>query len=312
MEESNQTSSGRFILLGLSNVLHLQIIYFMVFLVMYLITLSGNFLVIIVVRINPKLHTPMYFFLSNLSVLDICFSSTIVPRLLFNTLSRDRSISLLGCALQMYFHLSSGATECVILAVMAYDRYVAICFPLRYMTIMSRRVCAYIAIGSWGSCLINAAVHVVLTFRLPFCRTHHVNHFFCELPLFFRMSCKDPWLNELINLLSASILVVTAFLLILISYIQIISTILKISSSQGRQKTFSTCASHLIVVSIYYGTIMSLYLRPHSAYSPEVDKAVSLIYTAVTPMLNPIIYSMRNKDVINTIRMKLIRQTLNH
>ncbi|KAG8560043.1 hypothetical protein GDO81_014754 [Engystomops pustulosus] len=309
MEESNQTSSGRFILLGLSNVLHLQIIYFMVFLVMYLITLSGNFLVIIVVRINPKLHTPMYFFLSNLSVLDICFSSTIVPRLLFNTLSRDRSISLLGCALQMYFHLSSGATECVILAVMAYDRYVAICFPLRYMTIMSRRVCAYIAIGSWGSCLINAAVHVVLTFRLPFCRTHHVNHFFCELPLFFRMSCKDPWLNELINLFSALILAVGAFFLILISYIQIISTILKISSSQGRQKTFSTHSSCLT----FNGELdLSLYLRPHSASSPEVDKAVSLIYTAVTPMLNPIIYSMRNKDVINTIRMKLIRQTLNH
>ncbi|KAG8560042.1 hypothetical protein GDO81_014753, partial [Engystomops pustulosus] len=272
-----QTSPRRFILLGLSNVLHLQIICFMMFLVMYLMTLLGNVLVIIVVRINSKLQTPMYFFLTNLSVLDICFSSTIVPRLLINTLSRDRSISLLGCALQMYFHLSSGVTECVILAVMAYDRYVAICLPLWYMTIMSRTVCAYVAIGSWGSCLINAVIHVGLAFRLPFCRSHHVNHFFCELPPFFRMSCKDPWLNELLNLIAAFILAVAAFSLILISYIQIISTILKISSSKGRQKTFST------LVSIYYGTIMSLYLRPHSASSPEVDKAVSLIYTAVTP-----------------------------
>ncbi|XP_071972433.1 olfactory receptor 5G3-like [Engystomops pustulosus] len=312
MEDSNQTSPGTFILLGLSNVLYLQIIYFMVFLLIYLITLIGNVLVIIVVRINPKLHTPMYFFLTNLSVLDICFSSTIVPRLLFNTLSRDRSISLLGCALQMYFHLTLGATECVILAVMAYDRYVAICLPLHYMNIMSRTVCAYTAIGSWGFCFINAAMHVGLAFHLPFCRSHHVNHFFCELPPFFRISCKDPFFNDLIKLIAALILVVTAFFLILISYIQIICNILKISSSQGRQKTFSTCASHLIVVSIYYGTIMFLYLRPHSASSPEVDKAVSLIYTAVTPMLNPIIYSMRNKDVINTIRMKLIRQAKNH
>ncbi|KAM3920467.1 olfactory receptor 5V1-like [Leptodactylus fuscus] len=311
MEDSNGTSPVRFILLGLTNVPYLQVICVFVFLVMYLITLSGNFLLVIVVRINSKLQTPMYFFLSNLSVIDICFSSTIVPQTLINTMSRDRSISLLGCALQMYISLSLGSTECILLAVMAYDRFVAICKPLHYRNIMSKTLCSCLAAGTWSICFLNSALHVSLTFHLPYCRSHHVEHFFCEMPPFFRLSCKDTFLNEIVMYIGAGIVAMCSFFLTLISYIHIISTILKIRSSQGRQKAFSTCASHLTVVSLYYGTIMFMYLRPRSTYWPETDKTLSILYTAVTPMLNPIIYSMRNKDVTGTIRTKLIRQPLN-
>ncbi|XP_063295409.1 olfactory receptor 5AP2-like [Pelobates fuscus] len=302
MENSTQTIKTRFILLGLANIPLLQAICFSVFLVMYVITLSGNLLLIIVVRINTKLQTPMYFFLSNLSLIDICFSSTIVPKILINTLSQDRSISLLGCAAQMYFHLALGATECVILAVMAYDRYAAICKPLHYNLIMNRRLCWSLAAGSWTVCFMNSAIHVVLTFQLPYCRSHHITHFFCEMPPFFRISCRDTQMNEIAMYISAGIIAMCSFCLTLISYVHVISTILKIRSSQGRHKAFSTCASHLTVVALYYGTIMFMYLRPRSIYSPEIDKTVSIIYTAVTPMLNPIIYSIRNKDVKGSIR----------
>ncbi|XP_073493801.1 olfactory receptor 5G29-like [Phyllobates terribilis] len=305
MEGLNKTTSSVFILQGLSNAFYLQVICFIVFLVMYLITLSGNLLLITVVWINPTLQTPMYFFLSHLSFIDICFSSTIVPKILVNTLSRDRSISLWGCAAQMYFSLALGSTECIILAVMAYDRFAAICRPLHYTTIMSKKLCIALAAGSWSFSFTNSAIHVVLTFQLPYCRSHHINHFFCEMPPFFRLSCKDTWLNEIAMYISASIIAMFSFFLTLISYIHIISTILQIRSSCRRHKAFSTCASHLTVVVLYYGTIMFMYLRPRSRYSPETDKTVSILYTTVTPMLNPIIYSMRNKDVKGTIRKKI-------
>ncbi|XP_071972444.1 olfactory receptor 5AP2-like [Engystomops pustulosus] len=307
MENLNQTSSGRFFLLGLSNVFYLQGICFCVFLIMYLMTLSGNVLLIIVVRINSKLQTPMYFFLCNLSTIDICVSSAIVPKLLINTLSKDRSISLVGCALQMYFHMTLGASECILLAVMAYDRFAAICRPLHYQTIINKKMCIFLASISWGLGFVNASIHVPLTFQLPFCKSHHVNHFFCEMPPLFQLSCKDTHPNEIAMNIAAQIIVSCAFFLTLISYIHIISNVFKIRSSQGRDKAFSTCASHLTVVSMYYGTIIFMYLKPRSANSPEIDKTVSIIYTVVTPMLNPIIYSMRNKDVKDTIKNKLCR-----
>ncbi|XP_075700706.1 olfactory receptor 5AR1-like [Rhinoderma darwinii] len=309
MEKSNQTSPNWFILLGLSDVPQLQVICFLVFLVMYLITLSGNLLLIIVVRTNPTLHTPMYFFLCNLSVIDICFSSTIVPILLTNTLSKDKTISLWGCAFQMFFILVFGVTECILLSVMAFDRFAAICRPLHYNLIMNKKICVFFASTSWSVGLINAFIQVPLTFRLPFCRSHHVNHFFCEVPPFLKMSCKDPWLNEVAMYIAAGIIVMCAFILTLGSYVHIISTILKIRSSQGREKAFSTCGSHLTVVTLYFGTILIIYLQPRSSYSPETDKTLSVFYGVVTPMLNPIIYSIRNKDVknsvINNIKRKL-------
>ncbi|XP_053330400.1 olfactory receptor 1020-like [Spea bombifrons] len=301
----NQTTETRFFLLGLASVPHLQGIYVFLFLVMYVVTLSGNLLLIDVVAISPQLQTPMYFFLSNLSVIDIFFSSTIVPKILMNTLSQDRSISLLGCATQMYFHLALGATECILLAVMAYDRYTAICKPLHYNAIMNRGSCIAMAAASWSISFVDSAIHVALTFQLPYCKSHRINHFFCEMPPFFRLSCRDTWLNEVIMYISAGIIAMCSFCLTLISYIHIISTILKICSSQGQHKAFSTCVSHLTVVSLYYGTIMFTYLRPRSTHSPDIDKTVSIIYTTVSPMLNPIIYSIRNKDVIDSIKKKL-------
>ncbi|KAG8560031.1 hypothetical protein GDO81_014742 [Engystomops pustulosus] len=312
MDQANQTSSKRFILLGLSTVPHLQLIFFVMFLIMYVITISGNLLLIVLVRSTPTLHSPMYFFLTNLSIIDICFSSSVVPVLLMNTLTKDRSISLLGCAMQMYVALTLGGTECIILAVMAYDRYAAICKPLHYNSIMSKTFCLYLAVGSWSVGLINSITQVTLTFQLPFCNCLSINHYFCEVPAFIRMSCGDTFRNELSIYITGGIIVMSTFFLTLISYIYIISSILKIITSQGRQKSFSTCTSHLTVVSLYYGTIMFMYLRPHSNKylhcTKEVDSVVSVLYTAVTPMLNPFIYSMRNQDVKNT----LINLKMNH
>ncbi|XP_077136956.1 olfactory receptor 5AR1-like [Ranitomeya variabilis] len=309
MDPFNQSSATRFILLGLSDVPHLKVIGVLSFLVIYLITLLANFLLIIVVTINPKLHTPMYFFLTNLSFVDICFSTTVVPKIIKNTLSADKSVSLLECAIQMHFHLAFGSTECFILAVMAYDRFVAICKPLHYNIIMSRKMCISLAAASWTSNFIHSFMEVIYTFQMSFCRSNHVNHFFCEVPPFLQMSCSDTFFHELAMYISAGIIVSLSFLLILISYIHIVSTIMKINSSDGRYKALSTCVSHIIVVTFYYGTIMLLYLRPPSR-SVNMDKSVSIIYSAVTPMLNPIIYSVRNKDVKDTIRKNPIQDVL--
>ncbi|KAM3920476.1 olfactory receptor 5AR1-like [Leptodactylus fuscus] len=302
MDVYNQSSSSRFILLGLSTIPYLKVLGFLTFLVMYLVTFLANLLLIIVVRINPKLQTPMYFFLTNLSFIDICFSSTVVPKILKNTLSEDKSVSLLECAVQMYFHLAFGSTECFILAIMAYDRFAAICRPLHYNTIMSRTVCISLAVASWSASFINSMMHVIYTFQMSFCRSHNINHLFCEVPPFLLISCSDTWPHEISMYITAGFIVTLAFFLILISYVHILSTILKIRSSHGRYKALSTCASHIIVVTLYYGTIMILYLRPHSSSSPDVNKSVSILYSAVTPMINPIIYSVRNKDVKNTIK----------
>ncbi|XP_072283873.1 olfactory receptor 5V1-like [Pyxicephalus adspersus] len=305
MERYNQTSVSSFILLGLSNIPYLQVIYFLIFLIIYSITLSGNVLLIVVVRLDSQLHTPMYFFLTNLSFIDICFSSTIVPKILVNTLSQDKSISFLGCASQMYFSLALGATECIILAVMAYDRYVAICNPLRYHIIMHKWLCMFLAAFSWTVSFMNSVIHAVFTFQLPYCKSNQVNHFFCEMPPLFRLSCRDTLFNEVAVYISGGIIALFSFLLTLISYFQITSTILKIRSNKGRYKVFSTCGSHLAVVSLYYGTIAFMYLRPQSSYSPDRDRAISMLYTVVTPMLNPIIYSIRNKDVKGSLKRRL-------
>ncbi|KAM3920474.1 olfactory receptor 5G3-like [Leptodactylus fuscus] len=307
MELFNQSSFSRFILLGLSSIPYLEVIGFLAFLLMYLITLLTNLLLIIVVRINPKLQTPMYFFLTNLSFIDICFSTTVVPKILINTFKKDKSISLLECAVQMHFHLTLGSTECFILAVMAYDRFAAICRPLHYNTIMSTKVCISLAAASWTLSFMNSIIHVIYTFQMSFCHPH-VNHFFCEVPPFIKISCSDTWLHEVAMYISAGIIASLSFFLTLISYIHILSTIFKISSSEGRYRALSTCGSHIIVVTVYYGTIMILYLRPHSHSSSDIDKSVSLLYSAVTPMVNPIIYSVRNQDVQGTIRRNLVKE----
>ncbi|KAM3920462.1 olfactory receptor-like protein OLF1 [Leptodactylus fuscus] len=308
MEQFNQTRVKSFILLGLSSVPHLQVIYFLLFLIIYTVTLSGNVLLLVVVRVNSHLHTPMYFFLSNLSVIDICFSSTIVPKILVNILSRDKSISFLGCAAQMFFSLDLGATECVLLAVMAYDRYVAICKPLQYVTIMNKGFCCYLAAGSWVIIPFIAIGFAITTFQLPYCKSNFVNHFFCEMPPLFKLSCRDTFFNEVAVYIAGGLITLCSFLLTLLSYFHIITNILKIRSTKGRYKAFSTCASHLTVVSLYYGTIMFMYLRPRRSYLPDRDRAISMLYTVVTPMLNPIIYSIRNKEVKGTLHKKFSRK----
>ncbi|KAG8560028.1 hypothetical protein GDO81_014739, partial [Engystomops pustulosus] len=304
MEYLNQTTPRRFILLGFSDVLHLQVIIFITFLTMYLMTISGNLLLIIIVRINPRLHSPMYFFLTSLSLTDIFFTSSIVPVILMNIFAKDRSISLLGCAVQMYLSLAMGVTECILLSFMAYDRYAAICRPLHYNTIMSKALCIYLVAGSWTVGFLNSFVQVFLAFQLPFCNCPNVNHYFCEVPAFIRMACRDTFVIELSIYIAGGIFALISFCLILISYVHIISNILKIISSEGRQKSFSTCVSHLTAVILYYGTIMFMYLRPQSkkySHRPsKSDNIVPIFYTTVTPMLNPFIYSIRNKDVKNT------------
>ncbi|KAG9463781.1 hypothetical protein GDO78_021103 [Eleutherodactylus coqui] len=267
------------------------------FLMMYMLTLLGNLLVIIVVRLNSNLQTPMYFFLSNLSMIDICFSSTVVPKILLNTICSDRSISFVGCATQMYFHLALGGAECLLLAIMAYDRFTAICNPLRYSAIMNRRLCVGLVAGCWILSFSNSFILTFLTFQLPYCKSNLISHFFCEMPPLFRLSCQDIWLNEVAEYISGAIVAFGSFLLILLSYLCIAKTVLKGRTSKGQQKAFSTCGSHILVVSLYYGTIMLMHLHPRAASSAEQDRAVTILYTVVTPMLNPIIYCFRNKDI---------------
>ncbi|XP_018086435.1 olfactory receptor 5B21 [Xenopus laevis] len=258
-------------------------------------------------RINLRLHTPMYFFLSNLSIIDIGISSSVVPKLVIITITQDKSISRLDCALQIFFHSALVTTECIILAVMAYDRYVAICKPLHYNTIMNKRFCISMSTVCWAVGCINCGIHVPYTLQLPFCRSHHVNHFFCEIPVILSMSCQDTRLHEVSMYISACTLGLSSFMLIVFSYIYIITTILNIHCTEGRHKAFSTCASHLTVVSLYYGPLMFMYLRPHFRNSPSTEKIASVIYTIVTPMLNPIIYSIRNKDIKITTEQAVIK-----
>lgn len=302
MEHSNITSSNRFILIGLSNNPFLQPIYFTIFLMIYMVIVTGNILIIVIVRTEPRLQTPMYFFLSNLSLIDLCFSSTIVPKLLMSTLAEDKSISFWGCAAQMYFHLALGGTECIILAIMAYDRYAAICHPLHYNTIMSLKLCLLLSVGTWSFNFLNSIYYAYITFRLPYCRSKYVNHYFCEMPPLFRLSCKDTLMDEIAVYISGGIVGLCSFVLTLLSYVKIISTILRIHSSIGRRKAFSTCVSHLLVVSLYYGAIVFTYLRPRGSYSVDRDRSVAILYTVITPMFNPIIYSIRNKEVKESMR----------
>ncbi|XP_004917572.2 olfactory receptor 5B12 [Xenopus tropicalis] len=249
----------------------------------------------------------MYFFLSNLSVVDIGFSSNIVPKLLVNTVTLDKSVSLLECALQMYFQIALGSTESMLLTVMAYDRFAAICNPLHYNTVMNKRFCVCMAVGCWTVGFTNAIIHVVLTFKLPFCKSHNLDHYFCEEHPFFKLSCQDTWLNEVAMFVATFIIGICCLSFTLVSYAQIIRTIINIPSTHGRRKAFSTCASHLAVISIFYGTILFIYLGPGVAYFTEANKFVSMIYTVVTPMLNPIIYSIRNKEIKDTIRKQLAK-----
>ncbi|XP_077170046.1 olfactory receptor 5A2-like [Paroedura picta] len=293
----NQTSASEFIFLGLSKDPQLQIFFFLVFSVIYLITLSGNLTIILVMRMDPSLYTPMYFFLSHLSFVDICYSTDIVPKMLADLLTKQNTISFVGCLTQMFFSLLLSVTEVFILSAMAYDRYTAVCHPLHYIVIMNKAICTYLVMGAWIMGALFAIINTVPTLTVQFCNLPEIRHFSCELPPLLKSSCSDTFLNNAILFSSVAIFGLGSFLPTLVSYIHIISTILKIHSAEGRSKAFSTCSSHLIVVGLLYMTGMTQYMKPSKISSITLDEVFSIQYSILTPMLNPIIYSLKNKEV---------------
>ncbi|XP_040197473.1 olfactory receptor 2G3-like [Rana temporaria] len=293
----NHTKVEEFILLGLTSKPELQIVLFVIIIFIYMISLLGNVLIIVVSWISPRLHTPMYFFLSNLSFLDLSFTTSVVPKMLINILSPKNVISFDACFTQMVVHMWFGGSECCLLLAMAYDRYVAICRPLHYTAIMHPCLCIKMASGCWITGFLNALIHMFFALRLSFCGPNAINHFFCEIPSVLELSCTDASINRTVIFFCAMTLVMGPFFLILITYGYIISNILKIATSTGRKKAFSTCASHMMVVTIFYGTIIFMYMRPGDTHVAHQDKMATLFYSVVTPMLNPLIYTLRNKDV---------------
>uniref|UniRef100_A0A8D0HP46 Olfactory receptor n=1 Tax=Sphenodon punctatus TaxID=8508 RepID=A0A8D0HP46_SPHPU len=301
------TVLNEFILLGFSELAELQILLFLVFLATYLLTLVGNMIIILLIKLNPSLHTPMYFFLVNLSFLEICYTTSVVPQTLIHLLVQHKSISKAGCAAQMYVFAILGLTECCLLAAMAYDRYVAICHPLYYTVIMNSRMCTCLAAVLWTIGISVEVAQITWIFSLPFCGSNLIQHFFCDIPPLVKMACMDTFKNEIVVLTVSVIFIMSPFLLIIVSYIRIISTILKLPSAESRRKAFSTCSSHLTVVTLFFGTALFTYLRPKSTHTPRTDKMISLMYTVVTPVLNPIIYTLRNQEVKGALRKTLFQ-----
>ncbi|KAG9487208.1 hypothetical protein GDO78_007202 [Eleutherodactylus coqui] len=302
MNRLNWTSTADFTLAGLSSDERGRFFLFVIFLLLYLMSLYGNLTIATTIWVERKLHTPMYFFLGNLSFLDICYSSVTVPKLLMSLIGGSSEISYRGCMTQLYFYVSCCSTECLLLSVMGFDRYVAICNPLHYMTIMNKQKCVKLATGLWLVGFLTSIIHTVFTARLPYCKSHHISHFFCDIPPMLKLACSDTFLNQLLVLTAGGFLGLSSFFLTLASYVKIISTILKIHTKVGRSRAFSTCASHLIVVLIFFGSISFMYMRPTSKYSLEQDQLVSLLYAVVTPALNPVIYSLRNNEVKSAMK----------
>ncbi|XP_005349638.1 olfactory receptor 1496-like [Microtus ochrogaster] len=297
MTRNNETFFSEFLLLGLSIPPAYKHLFYSLFLAMYLTTILGNLLIIVLVLLDSHLHTPMYLFLSNLSFSDLCFSSVTTPKLLQNMQSQIPSITFGGCLTQLYFYMFFGNMEIFLLVVMAYDRYVAICFPLHYTSIMSPKLCVCLLLPLWMLTTLHAMMHTMLMARLSFCENNVILHFFCDLSPLLNLACSDTSVNELMILITGGSFIIVPFLLIVTSYSRIVSSIFKISSTQGIYKVFSTCGSHLSVVSLFYGTLFGLYLCPSTNYSPVKETTMTMMYTVVTPMLNPFIYSLRNRDM---------------
>ncbi|XP_028372750.1 olfactory receptor 5B3-like [Phyllostomus discolor] len=293
----NITELTEFILLGLTNDPELQVPLLIMSTVIYLTTVIGNLGIMVLILLDSHLHIPMYFFLSNLSLVDLCYSSSVTPTVMAGFLVGHQVISYNACATQMFFFASFGTVENYLLAAMAYDRYVAVCKPLHYTTTMTTGLCASLAIGCYVWGFLSASIHIGNTFSLSFCESNVVHHFFCDIPAVMVLSCSDTHVNELVLLYVASFNISFALLVILTSYMFIFITILKMHSSSGYQKALSTCASHFTAVSIFYGTIIFMYFQPSSSHSMDTDKITSVFYTMVIPMLNPLVYSLRNKDV---------------
>uniref|UniRef100_K7EW62 Olfactory receptor n=1 Tax=Pelodiscus sinensis TaxID=13735 RepID=K7EW62_PELSI len=301
-DHGNETSLTEVILLGLGILPELQTFLFLLFLVAYIVTVAGNLLIVVLVVTDQHLHTPMYFFLGNLSCLETCYSSTLLPRMLAGLLTGDQTISFSGCLTQYYFFGSLAATECFLLSVMSYDRYVAICHPLHYAARMMARAWLQLAGGSWLGGFLGNVITTLLVSQLTFCGSNTIDHFFCDFIPLIRLSCNDPKMIETLAFIFSLIFLLLPFLLTLTSYICIITTILRIPSTSGRQKAFSTCSSHLIVVTIYYGTLLIVYMFPTTDLLGDLKKVLSVVYTVLTPLANPLIYSLRNKEVKEALR----------
>ncbi|XP_030042577.1 olfactory receptor 1509-like [Microcaecilia unicolor] len=295
MAVRNETRITQFILIGLSSNPDLQIIFFVIFLVMYLLTVTGNLLILVTIYVDSQLHTPMYFFLSNLSFLDLSFSTVTVPRSLAHFLWPRKTISFRECITQLFFLHFIGGAECFHLTLMAYDRYVAICNPLRYTTIMNRRACFLLVVSTWAGGFIHALAQAFPVIHLPFCGPNEINHFFCDTHPLSLLACSSTFISETADMVNSGTLTLCCFLIVSISYTYIISTVLKIRSTEGRRKTFSTCASHLMVVTLFFGPCVFIYMRPPVTFA--ADKLISVFYTIVTPWLNPFIYTLRNEKV---------------
>ncbi|XP_040588862.1 olfactory receptor 13G1-like [Mesocricetus auratus] len=300
----NGTLLTEFLILGFSEMPHLQVPLFLGFLCLYMAAISGNLLIMVTVSASPALHTPMYFFLFNLAMVDILCTSTILPKLL-DTMVGGRMISYWGCMAQLYFFTWSMGAELLLFSAMAYDRFVAICCPLHYGAWMGPRVCAFLAGLVWSISLTNTSVNTSLVLRLPFCSSNVIEHFFCEIPPLLKLSCAPTQLNEAMAFAADVFLAVGNFSVIILSYGFIVASILRIRSAEGKRRAFSTCSAHVIVVTMYYSTVIYTYIRPASSYSLNKDKVVSVIYTSVAPTLNPLIYTLRNKDVKVALRRLL-------
>ncbi|EGW04202.1 olfactory receptor 10Q1 [Cricetulus griseus] len=307
----NQSGSPEFVFRVFTNVPEFQALLFTLFLLLYLMILCGNTAIIWVVCTHSSLHTPMYFFLGSLSLLEICYTTDVVPLMLSNIFGAQNPISLAGCGTQMFFFVTLGSTDCFLLAVMAYDRYVAICHPLHYSLIMTRKLCVQMVLGSLALALFLSLQLTALIFTLPFCGHHReINHFLCDVPPVLRLACADIHVHQAVLYVVGILVLTVPFLLICISYVFISATILRMRSAEGRQRAFSTCSSHLTVVLLQYGCCSLVYLRPRSSTSEDEDRQIALVYTFVTPLLNPLIYTLRNKDVKGALRTSIFHKAV--
>ncbi|XP_005352288.1 olfactory receptor 5B12-like [Microtus ochrogaster] len=298
----NISEITEFILVGLTDVPELQIPLSIVFTLIYLITLFGNLGMIMLILMDPQLHTPMYFFLSNLSLVDCVYASAVAPKVMVGFLTGNKVISYNACATQMFFFVAFGAIESLILASMAYDRHAAVCKPLHYTTIMTSTTCVLMVACCYMCGILQSSIHVALAFHLSFCHSNVINHFFCDIPPLLNISCSDTYMNEITLLLLATMDIVFTLVVILRTYMLIFITILRMHSAEAQRKAFSTCSSHLTTVSIFFGSLIFMYLQPRTHHSMNTDKIASVFYTMVIPMLNPMVYSLRNKDVKNAFK----------
>ncbi|XP_069064143.1 olfactory receptor 6F1-like [Pleurodeles waltl] len=302
MEDVNTTSVTQFILLGFKVNKEFQIFLFVVLCNIYIVTIFTNIVIIAVIRSSTSLHKPMYLFIGIFSFLEIWYPTATVPKFLTDLLTGSKSISFTGCITQFYFHFSLGATENFLLVTMAFDRYVAICSPLRYTVIMTHRLCIQLALGCWGVGFVTLVVTLIQISRLNFCGPKVINHYYCDFAPLLTLSCSETKSIELIFFILATVVLLGCLLVVIVSYVCIIFTIIRMSSDRGRRKTFSTCASHLTVLAIFYGTAIFMFVKPTGRNSLQINKAVSVFPSIVTPLLNPIIYTLRNKEIKNTLR----------